>query len=161
MPDHEGSPEHYVRLATQDDVDYLTPRLRQADLDEIAANTGSPPGQALHRGFEDSTQCYVGVTDNLPFIIFGAVPITEGVGAVWALGSDDLLKARTAFLRQSRMWVNVLHGEYPLLFNYVDARNAVHIRWLKWLGFTFVNKHPEFGVARLPFFEFVRIKPHV
>lgn len=156
-----GSPKHYVRLAEQRDVDYLATRLRVADLDEIAANNGSSPREALQRGYETSTQCYVGVTDDRPFIIFGAGPVEQGVGGVWGLGSDDIEAAKMSFLRQSRFWVDVMHKEYPLLFNYVDARNTFHIRWLRWLGFTFINKHPHYGVAHLPFYEFVRISPHV
>jgi len=161
MPDHRGFHKPFVRPAVVDDVVYLSTCLRQADLDEIKANCGLDPKDALMVGFECSSQCYTGVYNNNPFIIFGATPTTEGVGACWALGSDDLLKARREFLRQSEYWIDKLHEEYPLLFNYVDARNTVHIRWLKWLNFKFINLHKEFGEGRLPFYEFVRITNHV
>jgi hypothetical protein len=43
------------------------------------------------------------------------------------------------------------------LWNIVDARNELHIRWLKRFGFVALKKHPQVGPQGLPFFEFVRI----
>ena len=39
----------------------------------------------------------------------------------------------------------------------VDARNELHIKWLKFMGFKFIQRHENFGVAKLPFYEFLRI----
>ena len=39
--------EHHMRKATEDDVKYLAPRLRQCDKDEIKANAGTPIQEAL------------------------------------------------------------------------------------------------------------------
>lgn len=161
MPDPPALHKPYVREATVEDVDYLSTRLRKADLEEIAASSGCSPKSALVEGFRHSYKCRVGIYNNNPFIIFGARPVVKGVGAIWALGSDDLLKARMEFLRQSKGWLDIVHQDFPLLFNYIDARNTVHIRWIRWLGFKFINKHPEHGVAKLPFYEFVRITDHV
>jgi hypothetical protein len=158
MPVHNDIPNAYVRPSESSDVDWLAPRLRRADLNEIAAYTGTTAKDALIHGYEHSIKCFTGVCDDKPFIMFGASPVQEDVGSVWLLGTDDLLKARIPFLRQSKHWVNVLHEDFPLLFNYVDARNSVHIRWLKWLDFKFINLHGSFGVGQLPFYEFVRIK---
>lgn len=161
MPDHEDLHKPYVRDATLDDAIYLSTRLRAADLAEIEASSNKSPEETLVYGFNKSAHCRVGIYNNNPFIIFGACRVIEGVGCVWALGSDDLLKAKGEFLRQSRHWINVLHEDYPILFNYIDARNAVHIRWIRWLGFNLINLHPEHGVAGIPFYEFVRITNHV
>lgn len=161
MPDQPDLHKPYVREATLEDVVYLSTRLRKADIDEIEASSGGSPAQALVEGFRYSSKCRVGVYNNNPFVIFGARPVVQGVGAIWALGSDDLLKARVEFLRQSKKWVDVIHQDFPLLFNYIDARNTVHIRWVRWLGFKFINIHPEHGVSKLPFYEFVRITDHV
>jgi hypothetical protein len=34
----------------------------------------------------------------------------------------------------------------------------VHIRWLKWMGCTFIKRHSTYGVEQRPFLEFVRLK---
>lgn len=51
-----------------------------------------------------------------------------------------------------------MQAQTPILFNCVDQRNEVHINWLRWLGFKFVRIIPEYGIQKLPFIEFVRIR---
>jgi hypothetical protein len=34
---------------------------------------------------------------------------------------------------------------------------VVHIRWLRWMGFTFIKSHPKYGAEGRLFLEFVRI----
>ena len=161
MPDPVDSPNTYIRPAVEDDAFYLAERLRQADLDELKASSNHSPLEALLTGFHSSTRCFSGVHNKVPFIIFGACPVVEDVGCVWGLGSDDIHKARMGFLRLSNEGVEELQKDFPLLFNYVDKRNELHIRWLKWMKFKFINLHQDFGVGRLPFYEFVRITDHV
>jgi hypothetical protein len=149
----------YVRTATRADVEYLGPRLRSADVDEVRAMGGVKPLTALTMSFHYSdTALSICTNDDLPMGMFG-VTRWDDRGMVWMLASDELLKHSRIFLRQSRDWVKLLNDEYPVLFNYVDERNTVHIRWIKWCGFTFINRHERMGVERRPFLEFVRIKP--
>ena len=61
------------------------------------------------------------------------------------------------FLRQSRIELKKVHKEFPVLFNYIDARNTVHLRWLKFMGFTIIKKLEIFGYEGRPFYEFVKI----
>ena len=42
----------------------------------------------------------------------------------------------------------------------MDARNDLHIKWLKWMKFTFINKVNEFGYEKKPFYEFIKICAH-
>jgi hypothetical protein len=70
--------------------------------------------------------------------------------------SDEWVKV---FLRASRQIVEEWQRDFPRLHNYTDARNTVHHRWLRWLGFTFTARHETFGPLGLPFYEFVRIAP--
>ncbi len=48
---------------------------------------------------------------------------------------------------------------FPHLQNYVDARNEISIRWLKWLGFRFDPKPVPYGIWGLPFLRFQMEKP--
>lgn len=152
-----------VRLATLEDAYSLAPRLRKQDVAEIAAYTGEDPFTALRDGLMFSTVCNALVRNGKPIAMGGVGPLpipgVKGVGAVWLLGSDEIADIQVEFLRMSRGWVDAMHGsDYPLLMNFVDARNARHIKWLKWCGFTFLRKHAEFGVAKKPFYEFVRLQ---
>jgi hypothetical protein len=69
---------------------------------------------------------------------------------------DDSLDKRW-FLRKSKEVLAEMQKKYPLLFNVVDARNEVHVKWIGWLGFTFVKKHLNWGPEGRMFYEFVRI----
>ncbi|MDX0568327.1 DUF2833 domain-containing protein, partial [Sinorhizobium medicae] len=92
--------------------------------------------------------------------LFGVDPVDQHpyFGLVWMVTSDDVFRHRKQILRDSPVWLNKLHDLYPLLGNHVDARNRSHIRWLKWLGFSMLRVVPEFGVERLPFIEFAKLR---
>lgn len=77
-------------------------------------------------------------------------------GAIWLLASDDIQKIRFSFLRESRKVVELLNQKYRTLWNYVDCRNELHLRWLKWCGFKFIRQL-KYGVNQKPFYEFIRI----
>lgn len=147
----------FVRCYRPGDECELSLRLRQADLREIEAATGQDPVDALREGAEQSVPSCT-IIDHTGAIagMFGATP----TGRVWLLGSDALIQnpLRRQFLRECRRYVDAL--PYPLLHNVIDERNTVHVRWLKWMGFTFIRRLP-YGPQHLPFLEFVRIQPHV
>lgn len=146
-----------VRLSTAEDVTALAPRLRPADVQELLA-AGSPSAlAALQSGLDLSRPCLSIVDDQDRVVtMFGVVPSGDPlVGFVWLLSSDALDHHKIKFLRHSREWLTHLHSHHPVLANMVDARNTVHIKWLQWLGFTFVAERLVGGHL---FFEFVRLQ---
>ena len=144
-----------MRKATEDDVKYLAPRLRQCDKDEIKANVGLPEEVALKLSAEASDFPLV-VVDHKPVAIFGVVP-KKDVAYIWMMATPELEKIGFPFLKECKRVVTMFNEKHPLLSNYVDARNELHIKWLKWCGFTFINKHEKYGVEQRPFYEFVRL----
>lgn len=149
-----------VRFATLEDADYLAARLRHEDLQELIA-AGSPSAlTSLKAGILFSRPALSIVDANDKAVtMFGVAPSGDPfVGFVWLLSSDVIDKNKTKFLRHSRKWLEALHKDYPVLTNRVDARNTVHIKWLEWLGFTFINKVPGEGPGNLPFYEFLRLQ---
>lgn len=149
--------------ATEEHARVMAPNLREADKAEIAAMTGSYPLTALLRGLQGDV-CIVALTpEGDPFLMAGVAPSRfPEAGYVWMLGTDVIAtRFSLPFLRHGREYFDAFHDVYPLLHNYVDARNEVHIRWLKWLGCTFIQTR-RMGVQGRPFHEFVRIrKSHV
>lgn len=149
----------YLRQTDYEDVRYLAPRLRQADKDECMAATGYDPKVALCIGlkFGDITQTML-APDGEPLGMFGVgksnVP---DAGAIWMVATDNLVKHQMKFLRLNKPVIETLQTEYLALFNFVDARNTLHIKWLKWMGFTFIKRHEHWGFEKRPFYEFVRI----
>ena len=147
----------YFRLTTLADIKFLAPNLRYEDKREILASTGLLPYEALLKGYLENVIVFTIVNKkNIPVGIFGVNDCGSGVGAIWLLASEDLTTAQISFLRQCRDVVKVLNTKYKILWNFVDCRNSLHIKWLKWCGFKFINKQ-KYGVLNKPFYEFIRI----
>jgi hypothetical protein len=91
----------------------------------------------------------------------GVVPVGLSGGAVALSGTSLLTRRRTCFLRGSLDVISELGKSYDTLFNVCDARNEVHHRWLKWLGFKFIRRIENFGAHKVPVIEFARISHHV
>ncbi len=148
-----------TRPSRPEDIAYLAPRLREADLRELVA-AGVPSGeQALRDGFENSRYCVSVVNDeDRAVAMFGCGRFTEDdVGYIWLLGSDEIQTNKTRFLRRSKHWVETFHQDFTILTNFVDQRNTVHIAWLRWLGFSILRTVNMAGPGSLPFYEFARI----
>lgn len=83
--------------------------------------------------------------------------LLPGVGFVWMLATNGLSGIIRDFIRQTPLYLTLFHRSYPVLGNYVDERNEVHIRWLKRVGFTVIKRHPHFGFEQRPFLEVVKV----
>lgn len=149
-----------IRPATFNDA--LTLELRRADRDEVEAMSGRNPREALVEAVERSRMAWAGLADGKLVCLFGVAPLTlAGVtGVPWLLGSDDVCAYSRQFLRRNKDYVRQMLAEFPVLRNAVDARNAVSIRWLRWLGFQFGEATP-MGPQRLPFIPFELRADHV
>ena len=143
-----------VRQADEADAADLAPRLRAADLAEIAAASGRPPLEALLDGVAWSADPHAVVEAGSPIALFGVVDQGDGVGSPWLLGSDRVAANWFTFARLSRDGFERVRAPWSRLTNAVDDRNALHKRWLSWLGFEFVRLEPRYGVAELPFWIF-------
>lgn len=149
------------RPARYTDVAAVADDIRPADRNEIWAAGGVSPLEALHEGFWGSLAPVVGSTEDGTPVCMGGVCATAEpeIGCIWMLATNEIAKHPISFLRRSRELVDQWNREFPILTNVVDERNALHIKWLRWLGFTFIRRHPAFGHERRPFLEFVRIPP--
>ena len=148
----------YVRPSTQDDVDYLANNLRPEDREEVLASHGSTK-DVLQLGFDESDECWtIVVTDTEEIAgMYGVGTLDNGVGVPWLLTAPALEKVYMPFLRQSKKWVKEINKKYPVLTNAVDEDYKVSIKWLQFVGFTFIKRHETWGVGNKPFLEFVRI----
>lgn len=127
-------------------------RLRPADLVELEAHGETNTLVALLRAVRRSEKSYTVWLDDLPAAIFGVgrSPQDASVGVVWLLGTPEIETIKIQFLRESRKWLEEMSQGYDLLTNVVHEDNQLHIRWLKWLGMSFIRHQP-------PFVEFVKI----
>jgi hypothetical protein len=151
-----------VVRADPDHIASIAERMRAADVAEVWAASGKSPSEALAFSLDRSDAAWTGIVDGQPEVMFGvgALSILSGVGAPWLLGTDEVERNRRRFLRGSIFWRDEMLKLFPVLRNVVDDRNAVSIRWLRWLGFTLSEPFPV-GRERMPFRLFELRRPHV
>ena len=82
-------------------------------------------------------------------ILHSAKPFKEGM--------EMNFNPKVAQILYSKGVVEIFQKRYRVLYNFIDARNTLHIKWLKWCGFTFIQKHYDYGYEKRLFYEFVRI----
>lgn len=126
----------FVREAVLTDCEELAAAMRQEDVQELWYHSRTCPLDALVNGFEWGN-CKTVEWHGRVVAMFGVSGNLNGVGVCWMLASDDLVKIKKSFLKECRKYVRDMHKDYPVLGNMVWAGNAVHIQWLKWLGFQF------------------------
>lgn len=152
MSAHDVSKARAVtRPATADDIAFLAPRLREADVQEIGVmNPGKTPLQILERAESISDLCRVLECDGKPVCIFGTAFHPTG-GVIWMVGTDEVKRFAHDVLRHGRLFIREMRGLYPRLFNLVDARHVESIKFLHWLGFQFQG---EYMIGDVPFIPF-------
>lgn len=133
-----------IREATEEDAIDLAPRIRQADLDEVAAVFVGSVEDALLESINSSPDPKAGVINGVVECLFGVgtSSLLSVKGSPWMLASGNLKNHAKPFLRESREYINSLKADYIEMSNFVDARNSDAIRWLQWLGFEIYEPKP-------------------
>jgi hypothetical protein len=147
----------YLVRAEPKHIESMLGRIRQADRDEFAAGWSLTPEAGLRKGIHVSSHCWAGIWNGRVIAIAGLCPTSlVGDHAVpWMVGTYDLERPelRRKFLDVSKGVLAYMLTLYPHLENWVDARNRMAVRWLKWLGFTLDEPVP-YGPMGLPFHHF-------
>lgn len=151
----------YIRPATEDDVRFVASNMRQADIEEAGA-LGLSPLDAIMLSHLHALKSYSLISPKGETIAITGVspsPLGDVWGAIWLLGTNGIEKYPQTFLRNSIPALDLLYEETgrTVFHNFAHASNALHLKWLKWLGFKFIR------TVNLPpydneFVEFVRLR---
>ena len=79
-----------------------------------------------------------------------------GIGRIWMLCTDVIHDEPITFVRQAKKWLTQIESEYRLLWNLADARNHVHHKLLRHLGFKALRAVPV-GEEQNLYYEIVRL----
>lgn len=144
-------------------ADHIGANMRHSDILEVQASSGLTPIEAIRQSVSLSSIAFCVESDTHgPCAIFGAAPGgLPGLGIVWMLGTDGIRKEGYSIAKKTRRYFDELNREYPVLWNYIDGRNSLSMRWLRWGGFELLCEHPEHGPQGLPFYTFARTIKHV
>ena len=91
-----------------------------------------------------------------PAGIAGIVRLSPTEGQIWMLCTPLITTKPITFVRQAKAWLKSVEQDYQLLWNLADARNHVHHKLLKHLGFKALRTVPT-GPEALPYFEIVKL----
>lgn len=143
------------RESIEEDCQLLIDDLRPDDFNEVTTMTREHPLKPVVRGFRNSKMCRSVIKDGNFIAMYGVCP-TEShmVGSPFLLGTNRFLEIALPFARQCKSRVKEMQDLYPILWNFIDSRNTVHLRWLKWCGFKIINKKKIEGID---FYEFIKI----
>lgn len=153
----------YVRKTVPTDIPIIAAAMRAEDKAEVQAAEGDTPEAALLKCLLIGKPCVtICSPEGTPLALYGVTPQGDRVGIVWLLGAEELVErpaVRLRFLREARDHLLRFFEHYDLLWNCVDARNRVHVKWIQWMGFTFIADHPNYGAEGRRFLEFCKVKP--
>ena len=147
----------HLRKANLEDLKYVAKHMREMDKLEAFYQSGQEPRQALQLSYMCSNINMAIADDNDQPI--GLCGVVQG-GVIWMVATDKLFenkKYKIQLIRKGRKWVDNLLKNYKILYNFVYAENDSAIKWLKALGFTFIQYHEHYGMQGKPFYEFLRI----
>jgi len=147
----------HLRKANLEDLKHVAKHMREMDKLEAFYQSGQEPKQALQLSYICSSINMAIADDNDAPI--GLCGVVQG-GVIWMVATDELFsnkKYKIQLIRKGRKWVDSLLKSYKILYNFVYAENDSAIKWLKSLGFTFIQYHEHYGMQGKPFYEFLRI----
>jgi len=144
-------PQVTVRHAVAADVASIAPRMREDDVLECAAGSGSDPEEALLAGLDGI--CFTVEVNGRPEGMFGVLGRKNELGIVWMLGTDDLTANARVFLTDAPQWINELGRDHPVIGGFVWEPNTTHIGWLRRMGFQFFERRL---INDQPFLEFAK-----
>ncbi|NBP56836.1 hypothetical protein EBU71_09980 [bacterium] len=153
-----------MRKAELEDAKRLAPNLREEDkleLRSVYTEEERSLEDIIKESIDLSIPALAVEEDGNVIMVFGASDYGDPeCGLIWLLGSDAIKRLWLPFLKQSHYWMNAMFNisKKRLLFNRVCAKNELHVRWIKWLGFTFVQRLDNYGHLGLPFYEFCKLK---
>lgn len=146
-----------IEFLTPELCKILAPKIRQSDRNEVLASHGlSDMERILNNARSFSHEAYAWIIDGEPIAAFGVAPgsYLQSFGIPWMLGTEEICGSNAInFLRNSKIIINYWLSRWDYLENYVDARNEISLRYLKFLGFVIDEPIP-FGVQKLPFHRF-------
>ena len=132
-----------IRPAFEQDVGLLAPRLRKADLAELAAIGRKSAEEALRIGLTGDA-CYSVEIAGQVEAMFGVRRTRDKpiFGWIWFLGSDGIPFGGPQTHRLTQQWLEIVAEGCDMTGNTILVEQEVHKRWLKHLGYSFTSPRP-------------------
>lgn len=138
-------------------VAFIAQHLRQGDREEIHAAAGTRDYEAMLRmSLQVSDSALMAVSnDDTPVALMGVstTSLLSNIGCPWMLATDEASRHRSSLVRGGRAYSAAMLQQYNRLENWVDARNAHAVAWLRHSGYVLEEPAP-YGALQMPFHRF-------
>jgi hypothetical protein len=141
-----------IKKATLEDCFYVASNLRPDDYREVVEGHGLDPKTSIPLA-SLSGLC---VSFTVPNGKTAGVAGVADDNSIWMLTTPAIHEYPITFAREAKRFID--SRPEPYLWNIVDKRNTVHLKLLKFLGFTFLREIT-YGPNNLTFIEFIRVSP--
>lgn len=140
------SPEH---------IGMLKNNLSEENERESFAMAHKSGSQVLQEAFDASEISYTMLYNGEPVLSLGVIrkSLLSDEGLLWLMHSADIKKVKIRALRKSVYYLKKFLMTFNSLENYIDARNVLTIKWLKWCNFT-IDDAKRVGSENMPFHKF-------
>jgi len=127
---------------TQKHINELSENIRDADKEEVIAKTGKQDfKKVIVQGWLMADTCKTVLVDNKVAFVYGIVESDhKDIGSPFMLATPLVSKIKIPLIRNCRQRVYEMEQKYKMLFNYIDSRNDLHLRFIKWCGFEIINE---------------------
>ena len=149
----------YHRTATIKDALYVANNIRVEDHKEILGlgqTLGILPWSVLHS--DDPVAFYDKDRPDEIMGVAGVVPDPNNpkAGIIWMLCTPYIVNKPLRFIKEARKWIAQVEPKYQYLWNLADARNHLHHKFLRMMGFKAINKvYP--APYYIPYLEIVKL----
>lgn len=113
----------------------LLANVREADRIEFECIQGLSVADELASAISISEDARAFVRDGRVVAVFGCARYDDRIGVPWLISTEAVLKHRREFLRNCLIEIGHMRKRYAALINYTDARYALALRWMVWMGF--------------------------
>jgi hypothetical protein len=137
-----------IVAATLGHAHLVATNMRETDRQEIIAGWGKQPKEAIIECINSSPTHANTVFYGLEVLaMYGLADqrILGGAAEIWCFGTTAIDRHRIAFARVSKRVVWGLLSQCPMLTNLVDIGDARALKWLEFLGATYVLEPRELG----------------
>jgi hypothetical protein len=143
-----------IVAATKTHALMMAPNMRAVEAREVMDSDGLTPVRALIREVERSSVAWSWIVDGEVACMFGIIsPDMLGAAYPWFLTTPLVEKHSRQFARACKTLLPELLSAHPRLSGHVDARHALSVRWLRWLGAD-VREAEKWGKADVLFHPF-------
>lgn len=127
-------------------------KLRKEDQDELETMYGLPANKVLLLSWSLSLWVKVAEVEDRIVTVFG---LTHE-GNPWMVGTVEMLEYPITIVKSGYKYVKECLECKNFIWNYVDSRNIVHIKWLMRLGFKFTGS--SVTINNVEFLYFYKLK---